>query len=536
MANVISSLQSVSFYSLFTLSNLLLAVLLLIAAFFLNDYNVRRRMPPGPMPWFLFGNTAEIVKPKPWIKFADWAKQYGPIMTVWIGRRPTIVINDPVIAVELMEKRSNIYSSRPRMVIMGELGTNNDGILTMPYGDKWRKHRRLLHGGLMAKSLQNYKPIQELESKRMVLDMIRTPEKYEKHLDRYSTSVVVLVDYGRRVDTPEDPLVKNVLTAMQHAAMLNVPGKFLAETFPILSKVPAFLAPWKQQILDRRVQGRAFFGGLADTVKAKMDKGEAPECFTKHLWEKRPEFPMTDMEFSFLSSALFGAGSDTTASTLCSFVLACTAFGHEWIPKAQEELDRVVGKDRSPCFEDEKDLPYIDAVVKETLRWRPVAVLGGTPHANTQDDYYNGYLIPKGSTILGNLWGIHLNEDYFPDPHHFNPDRFLDPNRPDYPHPAGHSAFGWGRRICPGEGLALNSLFMTLARLLWGFNFAKAKDANGKEIDVDIFAYTDGFNTRPRPFPCSITPRDPEFVEIMRREAEEADRELREKYVNDDDL
>jgi|SRR5579859_312422 len=86
---------------------------------------------------------------------------------------------------------------------------------------------------------------------------------------------------------------------------------------------------------------------------------------------------LTFREFAWVAQAIFGAGADTTAATLNSFVLACTVFPNV-MDAAHEELDRVVGRDRMPTFEDEENLPYIKAMVKETLRWRPVAVLGGT--------------------------------------------------------------------------------------------------------------------------------------------------------------
>lgn len=141
-------------------------------------------------------------------------------------------------------------------------------------------------------------------------------------------------------------------------------------------------------------------------AKTRYEDGSLPNCFAKQLWDQREKHNLTDMEVSSLSGGLFGAGSDTSSATMTTFILAMTVFGDKVIPKAQEELDRVVGRDRSPTWTDEENLPYIRAVVKEAFRWRPVAVLGGTPHANTEDDYYNGYFIPKGSTILGNLWAV----------------------------------------------------------------------------------------------------------------------------------
>lgn len=88
-----------------------------------------------------------------------------------------------------------------------------------------------------------------------------------------------------------------------------------------------------------------------------------------------------------MAGNLFGAGSDTSSSTLVTFVLACCAFP-EVLPKAWEELDRVVGPYRSPSWDDEPNLPYVKAFVKEVFRWRSVAIIGGQPHAPIQDDYY----------------------------------------------------------------------------------------------------------------------------------------------------
>lgn len=110
-----------------------------------------------------------------------------------------------------------------------------------------------------------------------------------------------------------------------------------------------------------------------------MAKGTAPYSFAKQLIEEKEKWGMSDLEIAYTCSTPFGAGVETSSGTLLSFFLACAHAGETFIPKAQEELDRVVGKDRLPTFEDFQDLPYVRAVVNETLRWRPIAVLGVSP-------------------------------------------------------------------------------------------------------------------------------------------------------------
>lgn len=150
----------------------------------------------------------------------------------------------------------------------------------------------------------------------------------------------------------------------------------------VLAKFPNQIAPWKRGA--GRNHGRAFFYALAEEAAHNQNQ---QQCFSRKIFDEAPQRELSHAEVAALAGNLFGAGSDTSSSTLITFVLACCAFP-ETLPKAWEELDRVVGPHRSPDFEDEPNLPYVKALVKEVLRWRSVAVIGGQPHAPIQDDYY----------------------------------------------------------------------------------------------------------------------------------------------------
>jgi cytochrome P450 len=113
--------------------------------------------------------------------------------------------------------------------------------------------------------------------------------------------------------------------------------------------------------------------------------------------------------------------------------------------KAHAELDYVIGRSRLPNFQDRESLPYISAIVKETMRWQPVSPLGGA-HCSTEDSEYKGYFIPKGSYVIGNAWSI-LHEPFdYPEPLEFNPDRFLKGSQLDPSVQEPLAAFGFGRR------------------------------------------------------------------------------------------
>ncbi|RAR10637.1 cytochrome p450 [Stemphylium lycopersici] len=511
-------------------------ILAIPLATLLHDIWVWHRMPPGPVPIPFLGNRLQLPQSKPWIQFQQWSQKYGPIFTIWIGRKPTVVLSDPHIAAELLEKRSAKYSSRPRMVAMGEILWDNASILVQPYGKEWSVRRKLLHQALTPRALRLYKPVQTAEASRLCCQLLEGPANWEKLLERFTSSIVFCVAYGHRIDSLNARVIRQRFQFMHVAASLNVPGKYLVESFPILKHVPDALAPWKADIKARGREEAAANMALVDTVRSDLARTKSqgediPDSLCKLLLEQREKehIPLSDRDFSYIPASLFGAGSDTTASTLCTALLALVTHP-EVLDAAHKELDAVTGRARSPTFDDETSLPYIRALVKEVLRWRPVAVLGGTPHASTEDDVYNGYYIPSGTTVLGNSWAINLNDEYYPDPHHFDPTRFLDEALAErakaatprtgklHPAKAGHSSFGWGRRICPGAGLAENSLFIAFAKILWAFDIRPKPGAQ-----YDTFAYTEGFNIRPRKFECEIRVRSRAHEEVLRRELEGAE-------------
>ena len=153
------------------------------------------------------------------------------------------------------------------------------------------------------------------------------------------------------------------------------------------------------------------------------------------------------------NSTLLEAGSDTTASTMVGFIQAMACFPRVQ-KKAQEEIDRVIGSDRLPTMADEPQLPYIRAMIKESLRWMPTTITGAVPHATTKEDEYMGYTIPKGASVMLNVWAIHMDENRHPNPREFRPERYEGDDltaadsaaNPDASK-RDHFTFGSGRRI-----------------------------------------------------------------------------------------
>ncbi|KAH8914696.1 cytochrome P450 [Atractiella rhizophila] len=196
---------------------------------------------------------------------------------------------------------------------------------------------------------------------------------------------------------------------------------------------------------------------------------------------------------------------------MISTFIFCMAYRPDVVDKAHEELDRVIGQDRMPDFPDENSLPYVQAVIQECLRWRSV-IAGGLAHASIEDDVYEGYFIPKGSTVLACHWSIHMDPDTFPQPEKFLPERFIQDGKfSDH----GTVAFGLGRRKCPGQWIAERSLFIVFSRILWAFKIGPEFDASGKKYPLDPDAFTPGFSSHPQHFQCRIEPRGDWVKEII---------------------
>jgi cytochrome P450 len=230
---------------------------------------------------------------------------------------------------------------------------------------------------------------------------------------------------------------------------------------------------------------------------------------------------------------LFEAGAGTTAAAMMSLMLALLLHPEE-LKKVQAELEDVVGDLRLPNFSDMPRLPRVRAVVKETLRWRPVTA-GGIPHMSTKDDTYTldgrTYFIPAGTNLHPNQWAIHRDETLYPDPESFRPERWLEPGWPTFHEPLDtfpnlqhFSSFGFGRRICPGMHIAERSLNLLTARVAWACDWRKKKDETGKEIDVASYDYVDGFNVQPKWFPFDLKVRDKGRMKVVEEAREEAER------------
>ncbi|KIJ66834.1 hypothetical protein HYDPIDRAFT_85958 [Hydnomerulius pinastri MD-312] len=465
-------------------------------------------LPPGPPPLPIVGNVRGIDVGAPWLTYTEWSNLYGDLVYSSFFSQEIIVINSEKVARALLDQRSNIYSDRPELPtnLLFGLGFNT---VFMRYGDRWRLQRRLFHQAFRSDAAPIYRPMQQRKAHQLLLDLLEAPESYIHHLHAYSSSIIMSAVYDYETESRNDSMVDIVGKALKLAvAELRPEVAAMFSVFPALLSLPSWVPG--MGIQKKAAQSREWAKGWVEApfeyVTQRMAEGTAgPSMVSDALRRLKHDDSGQHLQaIKETSATAFGAASETTASMLQVFVLAMVLFP-DVQKKAQRVIDSVVGTSRLPTWNDRPSLKYIDAVLRETLRWHPILPLS-TPHATSDSDVYEGYYIPKGATVMPNVWAMTHNEEKYPQPFDFTPERFLDANGDLNDDTVGF-VFGFGRRsICVGRHVADASLWYAISGLLAVFNFSKAKDANGMDIDFEP-QWSSGIAIHPLPFPCQVTPR-----------------------------
>ncbi|KAJ6588504.1 cytochrome P450 [Mycena capillaripes] len=490
----------------------LFALVLVLSAVLWRRFVMSQRppLPPGPPRRFLAGNLHQLPTSQPWLTYSEWAKEYGPIVTLRVFNRTHIILNSAKTATDLLDSRSGIYSDRP-ISWMSKLAGRGSAIFNLSSLDtRFPRYRKMFHSGLNRRALHAYRSTQEHQLKVLLKGLADSPDKFITLVKTYVASIALKIAYGYDVSTDNDRLVTLIEDGGRVMATINQPF-FFVEILPFLR----FLPSWFPFATFKRVLAAS--KKVLDTVdvvpfqwaKTTIESGTYAESFVSQHLHSDEGRVMKEEEVAILkwtADGIYAGGAHTTTSAIASFFLLMST--HPDIQKrAQDEIDQIVGRDRLLTLDDQRSLPYVAALLKELLRYAPVAPLG-LKHRVTTDDIYNGYLIPKGSTITANIWAITHDSELYPNPSVFDPTRHLGGNPQKDPF---NLVFGYGRRVCPGAALAEDSLFLAVANILATFNIYKALDGEGKEIQPDV-EWRTSVVTFPLNFGCRIVLRSPEIL------------------------
>jgi len=503
-------------------------VILCLVSLLAYTYGVKNRrqlpVPPGPRGIPLLGNALQLHKESNWLTFAEWAKIYGecllvrrtlcltrryhnlgPVMHVSIISSSIIVLSSREAIFDLLEKRSLMYSGRPVVPMAGELVGLEKFTASAPYGQRHREGRKLILGAINARKAPELHVIEESKTAEFVSRLARSPSEFRTHIRWVVASMLLQITYGINAVDYDNPFIRGMERALKDFSEIGAPGAYLVDGFPFLKHIPEWFPGASFKRIAREVSDRSLQleRKLYRTAQDQLDHETATHSFVGDLLTNNHSPSPEEHElYQQVSTQFFGAGFDTTVSSILSFFLIMAQ--HPQIQRrAQAEVDALVG-DRLPKCSDRKDMPYLEAVLKEVHRCNPSVPLA-LPHYVRREDVYAGFRIPAGSTVFANSWAVLHDPALYPRPDEVIPERYLDRSDEQLsdlnPDPRDF-AFGYGRRVCPGRMLAEDTLFVVAASVLASFNISDAIPREGGSIK-----YGGGIISHPDDFACTIAPR-----------------------------
>nr|QNS29942.1 cytochrome P450 [Nothapodytes nimmoniana] len=501
----------------------LLAAAVIIISKLTTDYlRPKRKSPPGPKPWPIIGNL-NLLGNTPHQALHQLSRTYGTIMQLKFGSFPVVIASSPEMAKQFLKTYDHVFCSRPATAAGKYTSYNYSDMTWAPYGPYWRQARRIYVNEIFnARRLGSSEYIRVEERRAFISRLFAAsgkPVVLKEHLSHYTLSSISRMVMGNKYFTQSESDSGDqgsIITFKEFHAMMDewflLNGVFnTGDWIPWLSfldfqgyvkRMKALYKKW-----DR------FHNHVISDHKSRRQQSE--ESFDKdmvdvllqHAEDPNLEIRLTSDCVKGLMQDLLNGGTDTSATTV-EWAIHEVLRQPRIIEKARKELDRVIGREKWVEEEDLSKLPYIDAIIKESLRLHPLATLLA-PHFSIEDCEVSGYHIPRGTTILINTWSIGRDPNSWDEPEEFRPERFLlEKSDIDL---AGRSfellPFGSGRRKCPGYSLGTKMIRSTLANLLHGFDIKLPGDMKPEDICMEELY---GLTTHPKvPLALVMDPRLP---------------------------
>lgn len=488
----------------------------LVVAWLLSRiYHRQLPLPLGPPGHWLWGNVIEMNVPHRAVKAAmEWRELYGDLICLRTVSNTTIIVNSEALVTELLEKRASETSDRPRNVFVRELMGWNTSTVLHRHNNRHKQLRKTMASVLQQSQARTYSPLHSSNLLQFLRALSKTPENYMNHIDDSASRFIMDLAYGHQI-VEDDPLVKAVRAGQIYMEDGLATHRWV-NSLPFLRYYPAWGPGGEfQKVAQEGLRRRLEYANVPfDTVMDRIRRNEIVQpSFTSRLLEQNGGANASEEDVDLIkwsAASLFGGGTATTVSILATLIF-CLVLHPEVTKKAQEEIDRVIGRDRLPTVHDRGSLPYVEAVLQEAMRYYPVVPLC-IPHSTEHDIEFHGYRIPRGSSIEPNIWAILHDPDNYSDPHIFRPERYLQSS--PAPDPRKY-IFGFGRRICPGIHIAYDSTFINCAGLVSVFDFeaspellASVEMVGGRESPEIWRLFNNSKIVRPKPFKCSIRPRN----------------------------
>lgn len=353
------------------------------------------------------------------------------------------------------------------------------------WGPQFKLHRRLFQTSFTRSAIKTFEPMQIQEARRAVRSLVCNPKDWSDTTLLLTTSVIFRIAYGQKVQSKDSPYTKMARAANDATTGGGVAGSSVVDAFPLARYIlpsrfsPALRHARRSRAAIQTIHDVPWTDNLRD-----IEAGTATPSFMRtHLerWAdaarsgRQHDATLADLKGA--TAAVFIAGGNSTWGTVVAAMLFLTKHP-EVQARAREEIDTVIGAERLPDFSDRSRLRYLEHFMNEAMRVLPLNPLV-IPHRSLHDDVYEGMFIPAGTVVFANTTAMCTDPATYRNPDSFDPGRY---DRGE-PYPSGN--FGFGRRRCPGNHLALATVYVFLATLLSVFELEKVVDENGQVLEPE---------------------------------------------------
>ncbi|XP_021072406.1 cytochrome P450 2D3 isoform X1 [Mus pahari] len=465
------------------------------------------RYPPGPVPWPVLGNLLQVDLDNMPYSLYKLQNRYGDVFSLQMAWKPVVVISGLKAVREVLVTCGEDTADRPEMPILQHRGYGQKakGVVLAPYGPEWREQRRfsvstLRNFGLGKKSLEQWVTEEAGHLCNAFTAQAGSPLDPYTLLNKAVCNVIASLIYARRFEYGDPDFIK-VLKVLKENMGENT-GLFpeVLNTFPILLHIPG--------LADKVFPGQKTFFTMVNKLvtehKRTWDPDQPPRDLTDAFlaeMEKakgNPESSFNEANLHLVVLDLFGAGIVTSSITL-TWALLLMILHPDVQCRVQQEIDEVIGQVRPPEMADLARMPYTNAVIHEVQRFADIVPMN-LPHKTSRDIEVQGFLIPKGTTLIPNLSSVLKDETVWEKPLRFHPEHFLDAQG-HFVKPEAFMPFSAGRRACLGEPLARMELFLFFTCLLQRFSFS-VPAGQPQPSDYGVFS----FLVSPSPYQlCAFT-------------------------------
>ena len=441
-------------------------------------------LPPGPKGFPLIGSLLSMNRHE-FLTFVEWRKKYGDVYSFQNGTQLMVMLSSYDALKEAFH-RNEAFNGRPNGKYIRSI-VKHSGIV-LNDGPVWQEHRRFILRVLrdfgFGRTLSEDIISAEWQSLK---SHVGRPVELRPIFVSCINNVITSLALGERT-AAEDPQFSEltrrlevVFNGFTFATLLPVLFPFIMHVKPLLSFIESFM-PFKaamdfsHDFIRRKIEEHRQHLLQSGDI-ANMDQSQARDVCDALLIERArlerngETHSFTDWQVVRDLLELFLAGTDTTATTLAwtAFFMASNL---EVQKKVHEEIDSVIGNSRQAVMKDRLEMPYVCAVMDEVLR-RSSLARSGIPHRAMYDTKLFGYVIPKDTAILSNLYGIHHDPAHWEKPQEFYPEHFLDSDG-RYKPSEFLNPFSLGKRVCLGETLARMEIFLFTVNIMQNFSIEMA--------------------------------------------------------------